>query len=223
MCTLFRESRACAAFFLFLASFVCAFACRSFFLLLLFNKTGPELRCGWCLNRLIRAALLCVASRFLSSCGRMSIDLSAGLVEVSKTGDDAAQAVAKFAHRAIDDLCGRAVNFSKEYKSVTHAHDVASVLQDGIRTFFGKQLKEPELLAFFTEQQNVPSKVAKVLVSAVISRQAEIKKQLVEHLVNISSSHMTDFDWSLQLTMATSHLSQVRACYLTMRKLTATQ
>ena len=140
----------------------------------------------------------------------MALDLSASLQEVASVGEDASKALAGFAHRAIDDLCGRPVNFSKEYSGVKRAHDVALALQGLVRTKFAKNLNEEEFVARFNEQSGVPAKVAKVVATAVVSREAEIKKQLVEHLVNISSSHMTDFDWSLQLTMATSHLSQVR-------------
>ncbi len=90
------------------------------------------------------------------------------------------------------------------------AHDVAQSLQGSIRTKFARNLSEEELTTLLTEQSKLPGKVAKVVAGAVVSRQDEIKGQLVEHLVSISSSHLTDFDWSLRLTMATSHLSHVR-------------
>ena len=139
-----------------------------------------------------------------------AVELATSLGEVAQAGDDQSQALAEFTHRTIDDLCGRVVNFSKEYKTVKRAYDVAQALQSCIRKKFSKKLSESDFTGLLTEQHKVPSAVAKLISSAVTTRQDEIKKQLIEHLVNISTSHMTDFDWSLRLTMATSHLSYVR-------------
>ncbi len=137
------------------------------------------------------------------------MDLSAALAEVSQVSGDASKSVAHFSHRVIDDLCGRGVNFGKEFPTVKRSHDLAQVLQASIRSAFARDPKKTDLASVLTETYGVPAKAAKLVASAVASREAEIKKQLVEHLVKISTSHMTDFDWSLRLTMATSHLSQV--------------
>ena len=198
------------------------------------------------------------------------LDLNASLSEVAQSGGgDAASAVTAFTHRAIDDLCGRPVNFSKAYTTVKRAQEVASAVQACVRSKFAQSLTQvrtgvdlfgavvcavgccedvaatrpvalahidcmatfaqfvhfsasgvlthwhgtipqEQLVASMTEQHGLPAKLAKLIAGAVFEREAEIKRQLVEHLVAISSSHMTDFDWSLRLTMATSHLSQVR-------------
>lgn len=139
----------------------------------------------------------------------MALDLAAAFAEISKLGTDPSHSVAEFSHRVIDDICGRNINFSKEYSSIQGVHEVASTVQACIRKFFAKKLTPTEFSALLVEQNDIPSKVVKILVTAVETRKLEIRKRLVEHLVNISRSHMTDFDWSLRLTMATSHLSQV--------------
>ena len=102
-------------------------------------------------------------------------------------------------HKIIDGTCGRTYPLYQDYHRIWDSAEWMHVLED-ITTFFravvGKNLSDEEI----SQQLNqLNSSHQEAIMKCLKSRKDEIKKTLLEEIVDISSARLQDFDWQIKV------------------------
>uniref|UniRef100_F1N7D3 COMM domain containing 8 n=1 Tax=Bos taurus TaxID=9913 RepID=F1N7D3_BOVIN len=113
-------------------------------------------------------------------------------------------------HKIIDGICGRTYPLYQDYHSVWDSTEWMHVLED-ITTFFkavvGKNLSDEEI----SQQLNqLNSSHQEAIMKCLKSRKDEIKKTLLEEIVDISSARLQDFDWQIKLALSSDKIASLQ-------------
>ncbi|XP_055290920.1 COMM domain-containing protein 8 [Moschus berezovskii] len=113
-------------------------------------------------------------------------------------------------HKIIDGICGRTYPLYQDYHSVWDSAEWMHVLED-ITTFFkavvGKNLSDEEI----SQQLNqLNSSHQEAIMKCLKSRKYEIKKTLLEEIVDISSAQLQDFDWQIKLALSSDKIASLQ-------------
>ncbi|XP_036748440.2 COMM domain-containing protein 8 isoform X1 [Manis pentadactyla] len=119
-------------------------------------------------------------------------------------------------HKIIDGLCGQAYPLYQDYHSVWDSAEWNHVLED-ITKFFkavvGKNLSDEEV---FQQLNQLNSLHQEAVMKCLKSRKDEIKKTLLEEIVDISSAQLQDFDWQLKSFIGTwNTVTLIDLCFCT--------
>ncbi|XP_040340412.1 COMM domain-containing protein 8 isoform X2 [Herpailurus yagouaroundi] len=113
-------------------------------------------------------------------------------------------------HKIIDGICGRAYPLYQDYHSVWDSTEWKNVLED-ITKFFkavvGKNLPDEEI---FQQLNQLNSFHQEAIIKCLKSRKEEIKKALLEEIVDISSAQLQDFDWQLKLALSSDKIATLQ-------------
>ncbi|KAI5188246.1 Comm Domain-Containing Protein 8 [Manis pentadactyla] len=113
-------------------------------------------------------------------------------------------------HKIIDGLCGQAYPLYQDYHSVWDSAEWNHVLED-IAKFFkavvGKNLSDEEV---FQQLNQLNSLHQEAVMKCLKSRKDEIKKTLLEEIVDISSAQLQDFDWQLKLALSSDKIATLQ-------------
>ena len=119
-----------------------------------------------------------------------------------------------FLHTAIDRLCGRAhqdlaLSAGRGVPESVKAQDLCDVCSAFFQKVVGKDFDDEQIAAEL-QAGGLTAELHAAVVEVVRGRQTEVKAALERHAVEISNAHLTDFDWSLRLVLASDKLSHVR-------------
>ncbi|KAM5284988.1 COMM domain-containing protein 8 isoform 1-T1 [Hipposideros larvatus] len=113
-------------------------------------------------------------------------------------------------HKTIDGICGRTYPLYQDYQSVWDSTEWTHVLEDITRFFkavVGKNLSDEEI----SQQLNrLNSFHQEAIMKCLKSRKDEIKKVLLEEIVDISSAQLQDFDWQLKLALSSDKIATLQ-------------
>eukprot|EP00029_Vermamoeba_vermiformis_P007865 TRINITY_DN3523_c0_g1_i1.p1 TRINITY_DN3523_c0_g1~~TRINITY_DN3523_c0_g1_i1.p1 ORF type:complete len:202 (+),score=47.34 TRINITY_DN3523_c0_g1_i1:76-681(+) len=121
--------------------------------------------------------------------------------------------IEQFLHHVVDSLGAEfnAENYSSidaaELDAIVEAYKIL-VKQAVSLSLSGEQI-EADLTRAEVSKEFVP-----VILSVLKARNSEIRKQLVDDSTRISKSYLSDFDWKLNLTMASDKIATTRKAVL---------
>eukprot|EP00742_Colponemidia_sp_Colp-10_P008540 GILJ01009256.1.p1 GENE.GILJ01009256.1~~GILJ01009256.1.p1 ORF type:complete len:186 (-),score=18.43 GILJ01009256.1:237-794(-) len=126
----------------------------------------------------------------------------------------------QFLHHVIDDICGRRPAFLSLYRSKLSAFDLPVAIKaagDLIRKSIRTERTRDELRDF-CQSETDSSLLSAALTAVVVARQDELKSRMIENATKLTSSWLSDFDWSIQMVVASDKLSSIRQplCLITL-------
>ncbi|EGG14895.1 COMM domain-containing protein 8 [Cavenderia fasciculata] len=113
-------------------------------------------------------------------------------------------------HTCIDRICGN------DKQPADDDQPISPTLQSIINNYIsfinrvvGKELKKDQILQDL-KTAGLNDEIAIVITDCIISRYQDIKRELTEKLSAISSSHLKDFDWKVNLVLASDKMNSVQ-------------
>nr|XP_013804892.1 PREDICTED: COMM domain-containing protein 8 [Apteryx mantelli mantelli] len=118
--------------------------------------------------------------------------------------------VAKFLHKIVDGICGRAYPRYQDYGGIWNLMEWMEVLEETmtyLKTTVGKNISDEEA----AEQMNaLNSNYQEAITKCLKGRKEEIRNALVERVNAISSAQLQDFDWQLKLALSSDKISMLQ-------------
>eukprot|EP00030_Apusomonadida_sp_AF-17_P000674 a175649_316.p1 GENE.a175649_316~~a175649_316.p1 ORF type:complete len:222 (-),score=65.65 a175649_316:29-664(-) len=117
--------------------------------------------------------------------------------------------VLQFLHAIIDDMCGKEQSYVKRFQNCGSADSILGSVK-AYRLFFQSAISydlSNEQLAEDLELCGLPQNFVAPIVSVLRSRVDELATALRSQASRISGAVLADFDWKLNITMASSKLA----------------
>eukprot|EP01132_Coremiostelium_polycephalum_P000525 gene525-663_t len=113
-----------------------------------------------------------------------------------------------FIHNIIDQICGKIVSFHhfSKLQSIEQLIDVYTLF---VKNVVGRELKKENIIEDL-KTANVNEQYITSISDCIISRFQDIKKELTDKLSKISSSSLSDFDWKMNVILASDRINVVQ-------------
>ncbi|XP_019336744.1 COMM domain-containing protein 8 isoform X2 [Alligator mississippiensis] len=121
-----------------------------------------------------------------------------------------AERAAKFLHKVVDGICGRAYPRYPDYSSVWNLTGWMEIVEETatyFKTTVGKNLSDEEAAQQLNE---LNSSYQEAIIKCLKARKEEIRPALVEKINAISSAQLQDFDWQLKLALSSDKISMLQ-------------
>ncbi|XP_019381917.1 PREDICTED: COMM domain-containing protein 8 [Gavialis gangeticus] len=121
-----------------------------------------------------------------------------------------AERAAKFFHKVVDGICGRAYPRYPDYTSVWNLTEWMEIVEETatyFKTTVGKNLSDEEAGQQLNE---LNSSYQEAIIKCLKARKEDIGRALVEKINAISSAQLQDFDWQLKLALSSDKISMLQ-------------
>ena len=117
-----------------------------------------------------------------------------------------------FLHGVVDTMCGRAQALAKEHTAPTGVkiHDLTDLSRVFLQKAVCANLDAGGVAAALTADGAADAALHALVAGVLAGRAAELRAALERQSAAISNAHLTDFDWSLRLVLASDKLSHLR-------------
>eukprot|EP01089_Gocevia_fonbrunei_P012188 TRINITY_DN2807_c0_g1_i1.p1 TRINITY_DN2807_c0_g1~~TRINITY_DN2807_c0_g1_i1.p1 ORF type:complete len:190 (+),score=33.73 TRINITY_DN2807_c0_g1_i1:88-657(+) len=116
----------------------------------------------------------------------------------------------RFLNAVVDDISGRPLDWQKAFGA---NYNAVETIIDAYRSYMiravGLELQKPEIQKQL-KSFGVSDADSVVIIETITVRSSDIREGLIRQASNIGKSNLKDFDWKLQLVMASDKISTSR-------------